>query len=82
MRKLLAIVAGLLAWEAAWRADQGLSFEREATLALRQAGQVALDVTDGAVQVLGGHGFIREHPVELWFRHARTLGVLEGTASI
>jgi alkylation response protein AidB-like acyl-CoA dehydrogenase len=39
-------------------------------------------VADQGVQVLGGHGFIREHPVELWYRHARTLGVLEGTLSL
>ena len=34
------------------------------------------------IQVLGGHGFIREHPVEMWFRNARTLGVLEGTVTV
>ena len=37
-------------------------------------------IADNGVQVLGGHGFIREHPVEMWFSNARTLGVLEGTA--
>jgi len=34
------------------------------------------------VQVLGGHGYIREHPVEMWFRNARTLGVLEAIACV
>ena len=38
--------------------------------------------TDSGIQVLGGHGFIREHPVEMWYRNARTLGVLEGTLSV
>jgi alkylation response protein AidB-like acyl-CoA dehydrogenase len=32
--------------------------------------------------VLGGHGFIREHPVEMWYRNARTLSVLEGTLGL
>ena len=45
------------------------------------AGQ-AMKIADNGIQVLGGHGFIREHPVELWYRHARTLGVLEGTAAV
>ena len=35
-------------------------------------------IADNGIQVLGGHGFIREHPVEMWFRNARTLGVLDG----
>ena len=39
-------------------------------------------IADNGVQVLGGHGFIREHPVELWYRNARTLGVLEGLLSV
>jgi alkylation response protein AidB-like acyl-CoA dehydrogenase len=34
------------------------------------------------VQVLGGHGFIREHPVEMWYRHARTLSVLDTVAAV
>jgi alkylation response protein AidB-like acyl-CoA dehydrogenase len=36
-------------------------------------------IADNGVQCLGGHGYIREHPVEMWYRNARTLGVLEGT---
>ena len=39
-------------------------------------------IADNGVQVLGGHGFIREHPVEMWYRNARTLGVLEGTVAL
>jgi alkylation response protein AidB-like acyl-CoA dehydrogenase len=39
-------------------------------------------IADHGVQILGGHGFIREHPVELWYRSARTLGVLEGAAGV
>ena len=72
--------ARLLAWEAAWRADQGLPFEREATLALRQASQVALVVADGAVQVLGGHGYTREYLPELHLRNARGFAHFEALA--
>ena len=39
-------------------------------------------IADNGVQVLGGHGFIREHPVEMWFRAARTLGVMEGLVAV
>jgi alkylation response protein AidB-like acyl-CoA dehydrogenase len=39
-----------------------------------------MKIADDGLQVLGGHGFIREHPVELWYRSARTLSVLEGAA--
>ena len=42
----------------------------------------SLWIADNGIQVLGGHGFIREHPVEMWFRHVRTLGVLEGAVGL
>lgn len=63
--------ARLLVWEAAWRLDQGLDATREATLAYNQVQRVALEVADGAVQVLGGHGYIREYLPELHLRNAR-----------
>jgi alkylation response protein AidB-like acyl-CoA dehydrogenase len=44
------------------------------------AAEQVMKIADNGVQVLGGHGFIREHPVEMWYRHARTLSVLEGVA--
>jgi alkylation response protein AidB-like acyl-CoA dehydrogenase len=43
---------------------------------------MALKVTDGAVQVLGGHGYIRDHPVELWLRNGRGLATLVGSVII
>jgi alkylation response protein AidB-like acyl-CoA dehydrogenase len=61
----------LLAWEAAWRLDQQKEATREAYLAKMYAADMVLKVTDGAVQTLGGHGYIREHPVELWLRNGR-----------
>ena len=63
--------ARLLVWEAAWRLDQGQDASREITLAHRQAQRVALEVADGAVQVLGGHGYIRDYLPEMHLRNAR-----------
>jgi len=63
--------ARLLVWEAAWKLDRGEPATREATLAYGQVQRVALEVADGAVQVLGGHGYIREYLPELHLRNAR-----------
>jgi len=72
--------ARLLAWEAAWRLDQGEDALREATLAIQQVRRVALDAADGSVQVFGGHGYIREYLPEMHLRNARGLAVLEAAA--
>ena len=63
--------ARLLIWEAAWRLDQGGGATREAALATSQARRVSLEVADGAVQVRGGHGYIREYLPEMHLRNAR-----------
>ena len=55
---------------------------REATWRKNYAANSVLKVTDNAVQVLGGHGYIREHPVEMWLRNARGFAVLEGLATV
>jgi alkylation response protein AidB-like acyl-CoA dehydrogenase len=72
----------LLVWEAAWSFDQGNDVLRESYLAKRYAADMALKVTDNALQVLGGHGYIREYPVELWLRNARGFGTFEGLAVV
>jgi alkylation response protein AidB-like acyl-CoA dehydrogenase len=51
-------------------------------LVKQYASQSALGITDNAVQVLGGHGYIREHPVELWLRNARGLTTFDGLAIV
>jgi alkylation response protein AidB-like acyl-CoA dehydrogenase len=69
-----------------WKAAADLEHGREATRTAQQARAYAAEksmwTADQGVQVLGGHGFIREHPVEMWYRNARTLGVLEGTVAL
>ena len=74
--------ARLLVWEAAWKLDQGGDALREATLAFQQVKRVALDAADGAVQVFGGHGYIREYLPELHLRNARGLSALECVALV
>jgi len=74
--------ARLLCWEAAFRLDRGADALREATLAYRQAGRVALEVADGAVQVLGGHGYIRDYLPEMHLRNARAFGAFEALALV
>jgi len=72
----------LMVWEAAWQLDQGQEATAAAHLVKRYADDMVLTVTDNGVQVLGGHGYIREHPVELWLRNGRGFGVLQGLAII
>jgi acyl-CoA dehydrogenase len=67
-----------LVWKAASHLEQGLDATRESHLARTYCARQAMKIADDGVQVLGGHGFIREHPVERWYRHVRTLGVLDG----
>ncbi len=71
-----------LTWKAATDLEHGRDATRSSTHAKRYVAGKSMWIADNGVQVLGGHGFIREHPVEMWYRNARTLGVLEGMASV
>ncbi|MBI1800600.1 MAG: acyl-CoA dehydrogenase family protein [Chloroflexi bacterium] len=71
----------LMTWEAAWKLDKGQDATRECYLAKMTADDMALKVTDNAVQVLGGHGYIRDNPVEMWLRNARGFVTMEGMAT-
>jgi len=68
----------LITWRGAARAEQGLSFAREAALAKRFASDKGMQIGLDGVQLLGGHGFTKEHPVERWYRDLRAVGVAEG----
>jgi acyl-CoA dehydrogenase len=72
----------LLVWEAAWRLDQHKDATKEASLAMNFMGDTALTAADRAVQILGGYGYTREYPVELFLRNARGFGVMEGIAIV
>jgi len=73
----------LLNWEAAWKLDQGHEDAvTEAYLAYTGAVDMVMMVTDRAVQILGGHGYIREHPVEMWMRNGRGFATFTGLAIV
>jgi acyl-CoA dehydrogenase len=73
----------VLTWEAAWMLDIGKEDAfKDAYLAYTGAADMAMMVTDRAVQILGGHGYIREHPVEKWMREGRSFSNLLGIAII
>lgn len=73
----------LLTWEAAWMIDEGKEeASKYAYLAHTGAMDMAMMVTDRAVQILGGHGYIREHPVEMWMRCGRGIAAFTGLAMI
>jgi len=73
----------LLVWEAAWMSDQGMAEAyKQSYLALSGASDTAMMVTDRAVQILGGHGYIREHPVEMWMRNGRGFATFSGLAIV
>jgi alkylation response protein AidB-like acyl-CoA dehydrogenase len=74
--------ARLLTWEAAWRCDKGFDFEKEAALAKNYAAEMAMMVCDRGVQIMGGHGYINDNPVELWFRNARGFATFEGMTMV
>jgi hypothetical protein len=68
----------LVTYRAASRADQGKSFAREAALSRRLASEHAMAIGSDGVQLLGGHGYVKEHPVERWYRDLRAAGLMEG----
>lgn len=68
----------LVTWRGAARADQGLPFAREAALARKLAADKGMRIGLDGVQLLGGHGYTKEHPVERWYRDLRAVGVAEG----
>ncbi len=68
----------LTALRAASRADQGLDNGREVALARSLATHKGMQIGSDAVQLLGGHGYTKEHPVERWYRDLRAAGLMEG----
>ena len=71
----------LLVLRAASRVDREVSpavIARSATLARLQCASKGVRIGSDGVQLLGGHGFVKEHPVERWYRDLRAIGVMEG----
>jgi acyl-CoA dehydrogenase len=74
--------ARMLVWEAAWHLDRGEKATKETYLAKLYTDETVLKVTDEALMVMGGHGFIRENPVERWLRNGRGFAAFEGLAMV
>jgi len=74
--------ARLLAWQAAWLADQGERATLESAMAKCFASDTAMDVATSAVQIFGGNGYMRDYPVEKLMRDAKLLQIYEGTNQI
>ncbi len=71
-----------LVWKAASALDHGRDAARETALAEKYVRREAIKIADNGLQVFGGHGYIRDYPVEMWYRNARTLTVLDALASL
>ncbi len=71
-----------LVWKAASRLEQGEDATRETQVAQTYVVRETMRIADNGLQIYGGHGYIREYPVELWYRNARTLTVLESVAAL
>ena len=75
--------ARLLVWRAAWMGRSGHKFTNaEGSMSKLKAGEVAVWVTERAIQILGGNGYTREFPVERMHRDAKIYDIFEGTAEI
>ena len=70
--------ARLMVWEAAWKLDRGEEATREVTVMKQFVDEMVVRVADQALQTLGGYGYIREYPVELWLRNARGFATFDG----
>ncbi|HWS82289.1 MAG TPA: acyl-CoA dehydrogenase family protein [Rubrobacter sp.] len=74
--------ARLLVYEAAWMKDQEMPHGEAGARAKLYASQVANEVAYEALQVLGGRGYMKDHPVERYYRDARVTEIYEGTSEI
>ncbi len=74
--------ARLLGWRAAWLGKNGQFQNAEGSMAKLKAGRVAVWVTERAIQILGGYGYVRDYPVERLHRDAKIYDIFEGTEQI
>jgi alkylation response protein AidB-like acyl-CoA dehydrogenase len=75
--------ARLLVWRACWMASQKKPFlNGEGSMSKLKAGEVAVKVTEEAIQILGGYGYVRDYPVERWHRDSKIYTIFEGTSEI
>ena len=81
--KMRVDASRLLVWRAAWMGATRKPFEAgEGSMSKLYAGETAVWVTEQAIQIMGGYGYIREHPVERWHRDSKIYTIFEGTSEI
>src|SRR5574341_1393199 len=75
--------ARLLVWHAAWMARSGQLFDKgQGSMSKLFAGEMAVKVTEEAIQIMGGYGYVRENPVERWHRDSKIYTIFEGTSEV
>ena len=71
-----------MVYKAAWLKDQGRPFSKEASMCKLFASEICMEITDQAVQLHGGYGYMREYEVERMMRDAKLLEIGEGTSEV
>ncbi len=72
----------LLTWKAASTLEAGKDAKRDAFLAKVYVGDMTMKIVDYGVQIMGGHGYIREYPVERYYRNGRGISIIEAMATV
>ena len=81
--KMQIDAARLLVWRACWMGSNGKEFTAgEGSMSKLYAGEVAVKATEEAIQILGGAGYVKDHPVEQWHRDSKIYTIFEGTSEI
>lgn len=81
--KMQIDAARLLVWRACWMGRAGKTFAAgEGSMSKLYAGEVAVKATEEAIQILGGAGYVKDHPVEQWHRDSKIYTIFEGTSEI
>ncbi|WP_175819170.1 acyl-CoA dehydrogenase [Burkholderia sp. BCC0419] len=72
----------MMGWRAAFELAGGQDATRSSQLAYTYAARQSMSIADEGLQIFGGHGFVREHPIEMWYRNSRAVSMLEGVAGV
>ncbi|MDV6377929.1 acyl-CoA dehydrogenase family protein [Sporosarcina sp. GW1-11] len=75
-------LARTMVYKAAWLKDQGRKFTKEASMCKLYASEIAMEVSNEAIQIHGGYGYMREYEVERYLRDAKLLEIGEGTSEV
>ena len=75
-------LARMMVHKAAWLKDQGKPFSKEAAYAKLYASEICMQNASEAIQIHGGYGYMKEYPVERYFRDAKLMEIGEGTSEV